>query len=108
MFKTIEVRRISAGSVYKLIAIGFLSSVIPFCTLPGIFSLFGADTLSWNGKPVSGISGLLASPFIGAFIGFVFIAICGSLCVLGQWVYCRFLTFTISIQEFSDPGSRMS
>ena len=69
------------------------------CALMGLFALFGAGTLSWNDKPVTGISGLLAGPFIGVFIGGCFVALWGSMCVLGLWIYSRFFSFTIALQE---------
>lgn len=106
MFKFVEIYRLSAGSVFKLVAIGSFCSIIPLCMLFGVFALFGAHTLSWNGQPVTGVSALLAAPFIGAFIGGIFAVFFGSMCALGLWIYSRFLTLTISIQEFSveDPG----
>ena len=99
MYRKIEVLRLSAGSIYKLLAIGTLCSIVPFCALMGVFSLFGSHTLSWNDQPVTGISGLLAGPFIGAFIGGCFVALWGSVCVLGLWVYSKFFSYTITVQE---------
>lgn len=99
MYKKIDISRLSAGSVYKLLAIGSLCSIVPFCTLMGLFALFGYDTLSWNDQPVTGISGLLAGPFIGAFIGGCFVALWGSACVLGLWIYSKFFSYTIAVQE---------
>lgn len=110
MFKRIEVWRLSAGSVYKLLAIGTFCCVVPLCTLMGLFALFGAGTLSWNDQPVTGISGLLAGPFIGAFIGGCFVALWGSGCVLGLWIYSKFFSFTIALQEANATesiGSRL-
>jgi hypothetical protein len=99
MYKKIEVLRLSVGSVYKLLAIGTLCSIVPFCTLMGVIALFGSHTLSWNDQPVTGISGLIAGPFIGAFIGGCFVAFWGSACVLGLWIYSRFFSYTITVQE---------
>src|ERR1700743_3214231 len=99
MFKKIEVVRLSAGSVYKMFAIGTFSCVVPFCTVMGFFALFGANTLAWNSHPITGFSGLLAGPFIGAFIGGCFVALWGSACVLGLWIYTKFFSFTIAVLE---------
>jgi len=99
MYKKIEVSRLSAGSVYKLLAIGTLCSMVPFCTLMGVLALFGSHTLSWNDEPVTGMSGLLAGPFIGAFIGGCVAALWGSVCALGLWIYSRFFSYTIAVRE---------
>ena len=99
MYKKIEVSRLSAGSVYKLLAIGTLCAMVPFCTLMGVLALFGSHTLAWNDEPVTGLSGLLAGPFIGAFIGGCAAALWGSVCVLGLWVYSRFFSYTITVRE---------
>ncbi len=40
MYKKIEISRLSAGSVYELLAIGSFCSIVPFCTLMGLFALF--------------------------------------------------------------------
>ena len=101
MYKKIEVSRLSAGSVYKMLAIGTLCSIVPFSTLMGLFALFGSDTLSWNDQPVTGISGLLAGPFIGAFIGGCLVALWGSACVLGLWIYSKFFRYRIAVDEVS-------
>jgi len=108
MFKKIEVARLSAGSVYKLVAIGTFCCLVPLCTLMGLFALFGAHTLAWNNRPVTGISGFFAGPFIGAFIGGCVVALWGSACVLGLWIYSRFFSFTIAVREMDIAGSRDS
>jgi len=99
MFKKIEVMRLSVGTVYKLFAIGTFCFVIPLCTLLGFFAMFGAHTLAWNGQPVTGPSGIVAGPFIGAFIGAMFVALWGTGCVVGLWIYSCFFSFTITVQE---------
>jgi hypothetical protein len=105
MFKRIEVARLSVGSVYKTVAIGTFSCIVPFCTLMGLFALFGAKTLAWNNHPVTGISGLFAGPFIGVFIGGCVVALWGSACAIGLWIYSKFFSFTIAVREIQIPGS---
>jgi hypothetical protein len=99
MYKKIEISHLSAGSVYKLLAIGTLCSIVPFCTLMGVLALSGSHTLSWNDQPVTGISGLLAGPFIGAFIGGCFVALWGTVVVLGLWIYSKLFSYTIAVHE---------
>lgn len=108
MFRKIEVARLSAGTVYKLFAIGTFCSIIPLCTVMGFFALFGLHTLAWNGQPVTGLSGLLAGPFIGAFIAAFFVALWGTACVVGLWIYSCFFSFNVTVQEIEVAAPRNS
>jgi hypothetical protein len=99
IFRAVEINRLSVGSVYKLILIGLTFSVIPLSVVFGVFALFGAHTIQWNGKPVVGVAGLIAAPFVGAFIALLFTAILGTLAAIGLWVYFRFRFLKLSVVE---------
>ncbi len=76
MFTIVRIRRLSAGSIFKLIAIGLGCSLIPLSFFFGLLAAFGAQTVTWNGQQMTGIAGLAASPVIGlmvAGIGTVFL-----------------------------------
>jgi hypothetical protein len=68
MFEQIKIQRLSMSSIYKLLAVGTTFSLVPFSTLMGVLSLFGAQTITWDGKHLIGYDGLIASPFIGLFL----------------------------------------
>ncbi len=87
---TFRFQRLTAGSVYKLTAIGIGCSVIPFTILIGISGLFGGTGLKWNGHPVAGFTGLIASPLIGLFIATVFTLFAGTSCAIGLWIFALF------------------
>lgn len=95
MVEQIEIRRLTTGTVFKILLIGGMFSIIPFSVFMGVLSLFGASTITWNGQPLTGISGLVASPFIGVFIALVFSAFFGLLLSAGLWVYSRFKPLTM-------------
>lgn len=95
----LEIRKLSLGTVYKLTTLGFLCSLVPFCLLMGVFAAFGAETLTWNEQPVKGLTGLIASPFIGLFMALVFSALLGTALAFGLWVYSWFGTLTIRYRE---------
>jgi hypothetical protein len=99
MNKTITIRKLSTGTIFKLIAIGNLCSIIPFSLLMGILAFFGAETVTWNDKQLVGLEGLIASPFIGLFISFIFTAFFGILVSFGLWVFSKFRTIQIDIKE---------
>lgn len=70
--ETLHVGRLRGASIVKLIVLGSVIGCTLIVTIFGIAALFGAEVVKWNGRYVTGISGLLASPFIGAFLGTVF------------------------------------
>ena len=94
MIEQVVVQRIAAGSVFMLVGVGLAFSIIPFSVLMGVFALFGSSTVSWNGSPIVGVQGLLASPFIGAFITGLSTLLVGAAMVFGLWVYSWFRPLT--------------
>jgi hypothetical protein len=58
--------------------------------LAGFFALFGASTVTWNQQPVTGVTGLLASLFIGLFIAAMFTMFLSSCMAFGLWLYSKF------------------
>lgn len=106
MFTSVTVDRLYGGTVYKLIGIGLTCSVIPFSLLMGIFALFGANTVSWNAKPIVGMWGLALSPVIGVLLCVVLTFVLGTACVVGLWVYSKFRPVVLWGRNFvneSDP-----
>lgn len=69
--------------------------MIVFSVINGVFALFGANTIRWNGQAITGIAGLIASPFIGAFIA-------GMFCVFGWFA----ITTGLWLHRFVSPSFR--
>lgn len=99
MFQEISIERLSVKSIFKLVALGLLLSIVPFCALMGLFALFGANTVSWNNEHIHGISALIAGPFMGIFISFVFTLFFGALMSFGLWVFSKFRPITVVIKQ---------
>ncbi len=76
MKNTIVIKRLTAGSVFKLVATGTMITLGLFGTLMGILAFFGAGTVNWNQQPLTGITGLFAGPILGLVFGF-FLTILG-------------------------------
>ena len=96
---TIQIARLSVGSIYKLFGVGFLSFMVPFSTLMGVLALFGFNTVRWNGQPLTGALGLLLSPFIGLFIAGVFTLFVGTLIALGLWLFSWVRPMTLKVKD---------
>lgn len=95
MSQAIEIKRLSTGTVFKIMLIGGLCSLIPFSVLMGILSLFGASTVTWNNQPLTGWHGLIAAPFIGVFIALLSAGFFGLFIAAGLWLYAKFKPLTL-------------
>lgn len=61
----------------------------PLGVLLGIFAMLGFKTVTWNGQPLYGISGLLVGPLLGVLLAFLFTALLGSTSAIGLWIYSK-------------------
>ncbi|WKZ85398.1 hypothetical protein N5B55_00125 [Ralstonia pickettii] len=105
MYRDITVKRISAGSMIKLIAIGLYLSIVPLSLLIGALSLFGIGRVMWNGRPLHGLTALNASPFVGVFLAAMLAAIVWVGCSFGLWVFSRYRSIVLELQE-ADPAGQ--
>jgi len=106
MLETIEVQRLSVGSVYKLFAISIVCFLVPAAFIAGIFAFFGADTITWNGQHLKGLTGLIASPFIGLLISFIFTVLFGTGGAIGLWLFSKVHTLKLSIRTIPLTAGR--
>ncbi|MEQ9000693.1 MAG: hypothetical protein RID53_29855 [Coleofasciculus sp. B1-GNL1-01] len=83
----LEIKRLTIGTTFKLVAFGLLFSIVPFSILMGLLSLFGLSTVTWNDEHVTGISGLLVSPLIGVFVALFFTLCLGIFMSFGLWLF---------------------
>ncbi len=95
----IRAKKLSKGSLFKLIFIGFSLSLLPFILLCGIASIFGAHTIRVNNKAITGIMGLAASLILYPISCIIFSSITWVGCALGLWIYSKFRKIEL---EFSD------
>ena len=101
------IRRISAGTVFKLVGVGLLFSLLPFTILMGCTASLGLNSLTWNGQPLTGITALVASPFIGLFLVAIFTMFLGTAMAFGLWVYSLLGPFGISYKA-AGPASGLT
>jgi hypothetical protein len=90
------IRRISVGTVFKLVGVGLMFSLLPFTILMGCTAALGLNSLSWNNEPLTGWVALVASPFIGLFLVAMFTMFLGTATAFGLWVYSWLGPFGIS------------
>lgn len=66
MIATLQVSRLSTGSVFKLTAIGMFYTCIPFGLLLGVLAAFGAATVNFQGNDVTGVMAIPAAALVAA------------------------------------------
>jgi hypothetical protein len=84
--QTLYVRRIRAGTIYKLLFIGLMTSFIPFGIALGVAAYFGANAVTFNHQYLHGWTALLASPVIAGFGACIFTVFIGTFASFGLWV----------------------
>ena len=88
--RTLIIRRLSTGSIFRIVAAGTFLSLVPLAVCFGILAAFGLNTIRWNNQPIYGISGLLLSPVIGLMLAAMLTAMGGVALAFGLWLYSKF------------------
>ena len=95
----LEIKRLSFGSLFKILFIGMLLPIFLFGLACGIAALFGANTVTINNVNVYGIQGLLAGMVIGLILPAIFALLFSLILSIGLWVYSLFKPIVISYKE---------
>jgi hypothetical protein len=103
--RTIVIRRLSTGSVFRVVAAGAFLSLVPLCIFFGVLALFGLNTIRWNNEPIHGIRGLLLSPLVGILMATFFTAFGGTALAFGAWLYSKFRPIKLRVYEDSGVTS---
>lgn len=105
MFTEMTIQRLSAGTVFKLAAIGLACTFLPLCIFFGVLASFGAPTITWNGQQLTGVSGLTMSPVIGLMITCFGTLFLGSACSFGLWIYSLVRPMSILVKNAKGPDA---
>jgi hypothetical protein len=105
VFTEITIQRLSAGTVYKLAAIGLACSLLPLFTFFGVLAALGAQTITWNGQHLTGLSGLAMSPVLGLMMTGVGTLLMGSACAFGLWLYSFVRPMSILVKVAKAPDA---
>lgn len=104
----ITVRRISTGSVFKLIFLGSWIGSVPIFLGFGILATGGVEIVSWNGSYITGPGALIGSPLLGLFLATLFGAFVGSMTALGLWLNSKFRSITLICESDDSVGASQS
>lgn len=100
--RSILVRRLRTGSVYRLSAIGAVFGCVPLFALLGILASAGLVNLTWNNEVVTGARALVVGPIMGAIFALLCTAIFGSSLAFGLWIYSKFRTLCLEYEELPE------
>ena len=106
--KSILVRRLRTGSVYRFSAIGAAFGLVPLFTLFGILASVGLFNLTWNDEVVTGPRALIVGPLMGALFALICTALFGSSLALGLWIYSKFRPLSLEFEELPEVKTLLS
>lgn len=86
----IEAQKISKASFFKLLFTAFSIGLFFFFLGCGIAAAFGAQTVSYEGAPITGIKGLIAALIMWPIFSVIFTGFLWLFGVLGLWVFSFF------------------
>ena len=95
----IRAKKITKGSLFKLIFIGISIPFLPFFLLCGIASVFGGETVKWGGEPITGLMGLLAAVLMYPVFCLLFSCFAWLGGAFGLWVYSRFRQLELAFED---------
>jgi hypothetical protein len=103
IFDREQIERLSAAAIYKWVFLGAFVICIPYQLVMGLLALFGFQTVSWNGQPVTGFRGLLLGPSLG-FLAVVILTAClGTACVAARWLFSQIGSLEADVDD--DQGT---
>jgi hypothetical protein len=105
MKETVNTRGLSAGSLFKIVFVGYFLSLGPILLLFGVLSIFGSETVRLNDEPVKGIAGFLLSLVMIPIFVVAASVITWLLLASGNWLYTRWRNITISYTDVALQGA---
>lgn len=105
-FHYLTLKKMSAGSLYRIHLLGLLCSLVPFGVFNGILGAIGITLIAirWNGEIVHGFPALIFSPLLFLLLALILTAIIGSLSWLGLWIYGQFRELTLRVVPTENKG----
>lgn len=100
----LTVSKLSTATIYKLVVVGLLCSLIPLFMLMGVLSVLGWGSMQWGGQPVQGWTGLLSVPLMAVALALGLTAAGGTLLALGLWVFSWFRPIRLGMLVETESG----
>lgn len=95
----ITAKKITKGSVFKIYFLGLAGGFFVLFFIFGISAMFGAETVKWEEKPITGIMGFVTAMLMWPFFSFFFAGFMWLISILGLWLYSLVKPITISFKD---------
>ena len=92
---SINIKRLSTLTVFRIIFTGMLIGTIPIGLLYGIFAVFGSETIIINGYAIVGLKGLLLAPVLAVCLTIPVALYFGAITAFGLWLYSHIKSFKL-------------
>src|SRR5512141_25837 len=99
----IRIRRIKAGSLFRLVAAAAFSVLVPVFVFLGILALFGCRTVLVNHRQVYGVEGLIAALIMAPIFSTIFSVLGWMALYVGIFIWSHFKPITISYVSADQP-----
>ena len=87
MSRTIQIRRLTARTVFRIVALGLLVPIIGFTLMCGLLAYSGTQAVFVNGRPVTGSDGLLLSMALAPMFWALASVLIWLQLIVGLWFY---------------------
>ena len=101
--KKIRIRRIKAGSLFRLVTAAVFSVCIPWFILLGLLALFGFHTMFLNYHPVYGIKGFIAALIMAPIVSAIISVFGWFVLYVVILIWGHFMPITISYVSADEP-----
>ncbi len=95
----ITAKKLTKGSVFKIYFLGLAGGFFVLFLIFGISAIFGAETVKWEGQPITGFMGLVTAMLMWPFFSFFFAGFMWLISILGLWLYSLIRPITISFKD---------
>lgn len=111
--RKVRLRRVKAGSLFKLVLLANSSIFIPMIVFFGVLAFFGAQTVTLSGEHVTGVKGLMTALILAPFFTLFFSLFAWIGAYLGIRVFGYFRPFELEYvpaerEEPNQPSGQTS
>jgi len=90
MTKYVEIDKLEAGALFKLVFLGTLFGLAPLSALASLLALFGFAPVSFAGVAYTGLGGFFMGLLMAPMVGLSLAGMAVFIVPFGWWVYGQF------------------